>query len=103
MQLKNQPYVKKYDFMGNVINPIEKAYVNFFPNRAFRRSMGKSQDYRDYLQIKKDNLLKKQLSVLQAMRGSSKAYVRKLNNELKSLYGIFKQALKKASANKQWI
>ena len=30
------------------------------------------------------------------MRESSKSYVRKLNNELKSLYGIFKQALKKA-------
>ena len=103
MQLKNQPYVKKYDSMGNVINPIEKAYINFFPNRAFRRSMGKPQDYRDYLKIKKDNLLKKQLSVLQAMRESNKAYVRKLNNELKSLYGIFRQALEKSSANKQWI
>jgi hypothetical protein len=103
MTFKNQPYVKKYDSMGNVTNPIQRAYINFYPNRSFRRSFGKPQDYRDYLQSKKDNLLKKQLSVLQAMRGSNKAYVRKLNNELKSLYGIFKQALEKSSANKQWI
>lgn len=103
MTFKNQPYVKKYDSMGNVTNPIQRAYINFYPNRSFRRSFGKPLDYRDYLKIKRDNLLKKQLSVLQAMRGSNKAYVRKLNNELKSLYGIFRQALEKSSANKQWI
>lgn len=103
MTFKNQPYVKKYDAMGNVTNPIQRAYVNFYPNRSFRRNFGKPMDYRDYLKIKKDNLLKKQLSVLQSIRETGRQYVSKMNNELKSLYGIFRQALEKSSANKQWI
>lgn len=100
---KNQPYVKKYDSNGNVTNPIQRAYVNFFPNRSMRKSFGKPQDYREYLKIKKTNLLKKQSAVLKSMKEDTRDYVRKFTNELRSLYGIFRQALEKASANKQWI
>lgn len=103
MTPKNQPYVKKYDSNGELTNPINRAYVNFFPNRSMRRSFGKPQDYRDYLVIKKTNLLKRQSAVLQSIRETGRQYVSKMNNELKSLYGIFRQALEKSSANKQWI
>jgi hypothetical protein len=35
--MKNTPYVKEYDNMGNVKNPIPTGYFHNFPNRKERR------------------------------------------------------------------
>lgn len=35
--MKNLPYVKKYDAMGNVKNPIRTGYFHNFLNRKQRR------------------------------------------------------------------
>lgn len=33
----NTPYKKEFDSEGNLLNPIETAYLNNFPNRSQRR------------------------------------------------------------------
>lgn len=33
----NQPYIKKYNENGQLMNPIIGAYINHFPNRRKRR------------------------------------------------------------------
>ena len=33
----NRPYVKQYDAAGELLNPIDKAYLNTGPNRRERR------------------------------------------------------------------
>ena len=35
--MKNEPYVKKYNTMGEVKNPINTGYFHNFPNRRVRR------------------------------------------------------------------
>ena len=37
----NIPYVKKYDSLGQLINPINGKYENNFPNRRVRNTKKK--------------------------------------------------------------
>jgi len=38
--LDNKPYVKEYDEEGNLLNPIDGAYLHYGLNRRQRRRLG---------------------------------------------------------------
>lgn len=116
-KLKNIPYVKQYDEKGILLNPIEKFYFNPFSNRAIRRAMLKKDlkynitlgqlqktDYRDKLITLRDNYIKSFKKFKDNIETIIKngLYKSKIM-QLDSLYGQFRTALYKGSANKHWI
>jgi hypothetical protein len=53
--MKNTPYVKEYDNMGNVKNPIPTGYFHNFPNRKMRRgTLQKEKLFGKFVQIEYD-------------------------------------------------
>lgn len=116
-KFKNTPYVKHYDSNGVLTNPIQKAYINPFPNRNMRRAMMKGKvrydktfnqvvktDYRDRLITLKQKYIKAVTEFKNNIANIIKNGVyRSQIMVLNSLYGQYRTALYKGSANKQWI
>lgn len=116
-KLKNIPYKKQYDENGVLLNPIERAYINPFPNRQLRKSISRGDikysitlkqlvktDYRDKLIVLRDKYIKSFKKFKDNIDNiiENGLYKSKLM-QLNSLYGQFRAALYKGSANKHWI
>ena len=75
--MNNEPYVKKYDESGTLLNPIDRIYKNEFPNRREKRKkdkrfMGNGRNY--------------SLTIVGTMRYRRLAQAIKVGDKIKIIY-----------------